>query len=126
MSAIQELSVLQPPAPHRFAARSDISACRTYREAVQLAYARRARKHMTQRTLAEETGIHPPHLSQILHPDAVDRHGKKRMDLQAEDIRAFEQSVGNNIVTQYLVLLGAMTIAEEFMAGMAAAHQSRP
>jgi hypothetical protein len=118
MSAIQELTVLHPPAPHRFAPRADISTCLTYRDAVQLAYARRTRKHMTQRTLAEETGIYAPHLSQILHPEPVDRHGRKRMDLLAEDIDAFERAVGNHIIRQWIVQLGCMSIAEEVMAGM--------
>lgn len=125
MSAIQELSVLQPASPHRFASRADVSACRTFREAVQLAYARRTRQHMTQRTLAEEAGIYAPHLSQILHPESLDRHGRRRMDLQAEDIDGFERAVGNHIVRQWLVQLGCMNIAEEMMAGMAA-FQGRP
>lgn len=71
---------------------------------------------MTQRQLAEETGLHPPHVAHILNADPVDRHGNRRMDLPAAAIDAFERAVGNHIVRQYLMRLGMLTIMEEVIA----------
>lgn len=116
MSAIQEVIGANAPAPMKFAPRAAIGACETYREAVHLAWERRSRVNMTQRQLAEETGLHPPHVSHILNSDPIDRHGHRRMDLPADAIDAFERAVGNHIVRQYLMRLGMLTIMEEVIA----------
>jgi len=104
------------PAPMRFAPRAEIGACQGYRDAVRLAWERRSRPRMTQRQLAEEAGLHPPHVTQILHAESIDRHGNRRMDLPAAAIDAFERAVGNHIVRQYLMRLGMLTIMEEVIA----------
>ena len=104
----------------RFAPRAEIGACHGYRDAVRLAWERRSRPGMTQRQLAEETGLHPPHVTQILHAEPIDRHGNRRMDLPAAAIDAFERAVGNHIVRQYLMRLGMLTIMEEVIAERAA------
>src|SRR3546814_20138894 len=95
MSAIQEVIPSKAPAPMRFAPRAQIGACQGYREAVHLAWERRSRPCMTQRQLAEETGLHPPHVAHILNPDPVDRHGHRPLDLPAPPLAPFERPGGN-------------------------------
>lgn len=101
------------PAPRAFLPPADISACATYRDAVRLAWACRSNQHLTQRTLAEACGLYAPHVSEYLNDEPTNRHGKRRLDLPAHAIVAFEAVVGNHAVSQYLVRLGAMTLMEE-------------
>lgn len=114
MPVAQQLTVIAPSAPRRFAQEADIEQCKTYRDAVHMAWECRANPHLSQRTLADTTGIYAPHLSQILHSEPVDRKGKARMNLQASDIDAFERAVGNHIVRQFLMKQAQLRIAEMY------------
>ncbi len=97
----------------RFLPTAEIVQCEDYRSAVRLAWARRNRPHMTQRQLAEECCLYPPHVSSYLHSESVNKHGARRLDLPADRITAFERSVGNHAITQYLTRLGMLTLMEE-------------
>lgn len=109
-------STEQPPA-RAFLPPADISACQSYRDAVRLAWACRTRRYMTKRQLAEQCRLYAPHVSDYLHDEATYPNGKKRLELPACSIVAFEIAVGNRAVTQYLMKLGALTIMEEIIAG---------
>ena len=95
---------------------STIAACKTFREAVRLAWDNRTRKNMTQRTLAEECDLYPPHVSSYLHADPMDEKNRPRLNLPADRIDAFEEAVGNHAIRQYLNHLGRLTIMEEVIA----------
>jgi hypothetical protein len=103
----------------RFLPPSEIAQCTTYRDAVRLAWERRSRVHMTQRTLAELCGLYAAHVSSYLRPDPVDNKGRPRLDLPAGRIAAFEAAVGNHAISQYLVHLAQLTIMQEFFARQA-------
>lgn len=100
----------------RFLPIAQIVACDNYRSAVQLAWKNRTRQHMTQTTLGEECGLYAPHVSSYLNPKSTDKHGNRRLDLPADKIAAFEASVGNHGVSQYLTRLCALTLMEEVIA----------
>ena len=100
-------------APFRFLPRDEIAACASFRDAVCLAWDRRAVRGMTQRTLAELLEIQPSHMSNMLNRQAVDQHGKPRQDLPARYIADFERHVRNRGVTQYLIRLAMLTHMEE-------------
>jgi hypothetical protein len=105
---------LQFAAPaHRFLPKPEIAACDSFRAAVHLAWKNRTRPNMTQSTLAEECGLYPPHVSAYLHHRTVDSKGNPRLNLPAEKIAAFEASVGNHAISQYLFRRGRLTCMEE-------------
>ena len=109
----------QPPErlSRAFLPRADIAECQTYRDAVRLAWACRTRRHMSKRQLAEECGLYAPHVSDYLNDEPTYANGKKRLDLPACVIPAFELVVGNRAISQYLMRLGALTIMEEVIQG---------
>jgi len=113
-------SSLPAPAGKRFLPLSAVAACKTFREAVRLAWEHRARPNMTQRSLAEECGLYAPHVSSYLHPEPLDGKNRPRLDLPADCIDAFEEAVGNHAIRQYLNHLGRLTIMEEVIAQRAA------
>lgn len=100
----------------RFVPEALVRACRTYRDAVLLAWDHRSRKSLTQRALAEECGLYAPHVSSYLHPEPLDNKKRPRLDLPADCIDAFEEAVGNHAIRQYLNHLGRLTIMEEVIA----------
>ncbi|MGF7131945.1 hypothetical protein P3T40_003428 [Paraburkholderia sp. EB58] len=76
-----------------------IADCRSFRDAVYLAWEMRSTRNMTRAALAERVGIHPPHITEVL--SAGESKGKR--SLHPEQIDDFEWAVGNRAVTQYLV-----------------------
>lgn len=94
----------------RFVPEAQVRACRTYRDAVLLAWDHRSRKSLTRRALAEECGLYAPHVSSYLHPDPLDAKSCPRLDLPADCIEAFEEAVSNHAIRQYLNYLGRLTM----------------
>lgn len=90
-----------------------IVACKTFRDAVRLAWFSRSARSMTKRDLADALGVAASHLSNMLNRDASDRHGKARQDLPARLVGDFERAVGNHAVTQYLTRVAMLTLVEE-------------
>lgn len=87
----------------------------TYRQACQIAWAYRRIKGMTARSLAEMTGMHPPHISEYLSDDDTKR------EMPARYIPAFEVVVGNTAVSQWLAKQSQLTVLEEVQANARAA-----
>lgn len=111
MPATQALTAVQ-----RFLAKTEISECQTYRDAVRLAWKNRIRPNMTKATFAEEIDAYAPHVTQWLHEQTYDKHGNKRADLPAEKIAEVEEVLGNRAISQYLVKKAALTLMEEVIA----------
>ncbi|VVE82890.1 XRE family transcriptional regulator [Pandoraea sputorum] len=103
-----------------FIPQSVINACSTYREAVRLAWEKRAHKGMTQSLLASLCDLYAPHVSDYLAKDGDDSKGNRRRELPAEKIDDFERVVGNRAVSQYLMRKAELTIMEEVIAARAA------
>ncbi|WP_241171072.1 helix-turn-helix domain-containing protein [Burkholderia gladioli] len=103
-----------------FVPQSSLAECRSFRDAVCLAWELRAQRGMTQRTLAEQLDIPASHLSNMLNREAADRHGKPRQDLPAKHIAEFERVVGNRAVSQYLARTAMLTLMEEVIDARAA------
>ena len=78
---------------------------------------REAPEKAAHRELAEECGLYAPHVSDYLNDEPTYANGKKRLDLPACVIPAFELVVGNRAISQYLMRLGALTIMEEVIQG---------
>ncbi|MGU7784911.1 helix-turn-helix domain-containing protein [Burkholderia sp. PU8-34] len=96
-----------------FVPQESIAECRSFRDAVFLAWEKRVERGMTQRTLAERLEVPASHLSNMLNRDPVDRHGKARQDLPARLIADFERVVGNRAISQYLARMAMLTLMEE-------------
>ncbi|WP_342705186.1 helix-turn-helix domain-containing protein [Burkholderia arboris] len=96
-----------------FVPHESIAECRSFRDAVFLAWDQRVERGMTQRTLAERLEVPASHLSNMLNREPVDRHGKARQDLPARLIADFERVVGNRAVSQYLARMAMLTLMEE-------------
>lgn len=94
-----------------------VSMCKTYREAVRMAWALRRVHHMTQRQLAGEAGLRAQLISDYLNPDDK----PQRRDLPADRIACFESIVGNTLVTQWIASRVALTVLEEMQATRAVA-----
>lgn len=86
-----------------------MAAVLSYRDAVRVCWDLRTRRHMTQRTLAEEAGLYASHVSDYLHPDDSKR------ELPAKHIAAFEVACGNRAITQWLASQAHLTILEQFI-----------
>jgi hypothetical protein len=91
----------------RFVDQELVRACRTYREAVKTCWHLRIRRNLTQRLLADETGLYASHVTDYISGDA-----KARRQLPAEKINAFEVSCGNRFITQWLSLQAQVTLLE--------------
>ncbi|WP_321865691.1 XRE family transcriptional regulator [Paraburkholderia tropica] len=111
--------LLQPnregPAP-RFLPEEQIAQCASFRDAVWLAWENRVIRNMTKRTLAELCGLYAPHVTNFVNEHAFDSKGKKRADLPADKIREFEQVVGNQVVSQWLIHRAELTLLEVVIA----------
>lgn len=94
-----------------------VRTCKTYRDAVRMAWAHRRVHKMTLRQLAAEAELPPQHISDYLHADDK----PTRRNLSPEGIARFEATVGNTIVTQWLASRAPLTILEELQASRAVA-----
>jgi hypothetical protein len=95
-----------------------LNQCKTYREAVRMAWSHRRIHHMTQRQLACEAGLRPQLISDYLK--LADGSGRRR-DLPADRIAAFEGVVGNTLVSQWVAAQSKLTVLEEMQAARIAA-----
>lgn len=91
--------------------------CKTYREAVRMAWALRRVHFMTFRQLAIEGGFYPQHVGDWLNADDK----PKRRDLPGDCIPPFETVVGNTLVSQWLAGRAVLTVLEEMQATRLAA-----
>lgn len=83
----------------------------TYREAVRTCWHLRTRRSLTRRQLAEEVpGLYASHLSDYL----AEQENKR--ELPARHIVAFENALGNRVITQWLNRQAQLTVMEEFIA----------
>jgi predicted transcriptional regulator len=89
-----------------------VRACRSYREAVKMCWNLRTRRNLTQRLLAEETGLYASHVSDYISGD-----DKARRQLPAESINPVEISCGNRFITQWLNLQAQVTVLEQLLEG---------
>jgi hypothetical protein len=103
------LGVIEAPKP---VARSVISAIKTYRQAVRVAWKLRRAQGMTKQQLACFAGLYAPHITDYLHED--DR--PSRRDLPAAKVTDFEDVVGNRVVSQWLAAQSNLTVLEGFQA----------
>lgn len=86
-----------------------IMAAPTFREACRLCWMKRTRRNLMQRTVAEETGMRPSHITEYLSADPAKR------EMPARYIAAFEVSMGNRAITQWLAWQASLTILEQFI-----------
>ncbi len=94
-----------------------VSRCKTYRDAVRLAWALRRVPGMTKAMLAHFAGLTPQHVSDYVAAD--DSPGRR--DLPADAICRFEAAVGNTLVSQWVARQSQLTVLEEMQATRAAA-----
>ena len=93
-----------------------IERCNSYRDAVKLCWQLRRIKNMTQRRLAEESGLYAPHVTGYL------RDGKSNQrDLPGSAVKAFEWTYGNTAITQWHSMGAKLTVLEELQAERIAA-----
>lgn len=93
-----------------------IDACQSFREVVWLSWELRKRRGLTKAALAVECGLYASHVTQFVNQQPLDKKGKRRADLPASKVAAFEASVGNRGVSQYLCRVGQLTLMEEVIA----------
>lgn len=89
----------------------------SYREAVRLCWQLRRIKKATRAMLAAECDLYAPHITDYLNPDDE----KRRRDLPAQAIPAFEAFTGNTAVSQWIASAARFTVLEEMQAMKAAA-----
>lgn len=94
-----------------------VAHCKTYRDAVRMAWQMRRVRNMTQRQLACEAGLRPQLVTDYLNQDD---HPTRR-DLPGQLIAAFESVVGNTCVSQWIAAQSHLTVLEEMQAARAAA-----
>lgn len=84
-----------------------IMGIKSWRHACRLAWRLRRPKGMTQRTLAELAGLHPPHVSAYfsVHAD--------RRELPARYIASVEGVIQNTVMSQWLAHSSKLTVLEE-------------
>ena len=97
--------------------RSVVQSCRTYREAVRMAWAMKRVHAMTKQQLAGEAGLYASHVSDYLAADDK----PSRRDLPAHKVAEFEGVVGNRLVSQWLAARSELTVMEEWQLERAAA-----
>ena len=93
-----------------------IASCKTYREAVCLAWDERRSKGMTRERLGQLCELLPQHLSDYFARGESNPKGQRRRSLPAEKIRDVESALGNRAITQYLVRQAQLTLMEEMFA----------
>lgn len=94
-----------------------VSLCRSYRDAVRMAWAMRRVTGMSKAMLAHFGDLTPQHVSDYLATD--DNAGRR--DLPADAISRFESVVGNTLVSQWLARQSKLTVLEEMQATREAA-----
>jgi predicted transcriptional regulator len=94
-----------------------VTLCKSYRDAVRMAWRLRRVAGMTKAMLAHFAGLTPQHVSDYLAED--DNSGRR--DLPADAICRFESAVGNTLVSQWVARQSQLTVLEEMQATRAAA-----
>jgi predicted transcriptional regulator len=94
-----------------------VARCKSYRDAVRMAWSLRRVQGMTKTMLAHFAELTPQHVSDYLAKD--DNHGRR--DLPADAISRFERVVGNTLVSQWVARQSNLTVWEEVQATRAAA-----
>lgn len=94
-----------------------VYSVKSYREAVQKCFELRTRPRMSNALIAEEVGCCASHIGDYV----TTQERKTRRDLPAEHIQAFEVSMGNRLITQWLAAQANLTILETFIQQRAAA-----
>jgi len=107
------LTVYEGP---KFVADEVIAGIKTYREAVQKSFELRTRTRMSNALIAEEVGCCASHIG-----DYVTAQGRKiPRNLPAEFINAWDISMGNRVVTQWMNAQAQLTILEALIQRKAA------
>jgi hypothetical protein len=94
-----------------------VHSCKTYRQAVRLAWRMRRVQYMTKSQLAAEAELYPQHVTDYLAEDDK----PSRRDLPAGAVARFESVVGNTLVSQWLAAQSKLTVLEEMQATRAVA-----
>ncbi len=94
-----------------------VNSITSYRSAVQKCFELRTRPRMSNALIAEEVGCCASHIGDYV--TTQDR--KTRRDLPAEHIQAFEVSMGNRLITQWMTSRAQLTILESLIPQRAAA-----
>lgn len=94
-----------------------VSSCKSYRDAVRMAWALRRVRGMSKAMLAHFADLTPQHVSDYLAED--DNPGRR--DLPADAISRFEGAVGNTLVSQWVARQSHLTVWEEVQASKVAA-----
>jgi hypothetical protein len=89
-----------------------IAALPTYRHACRMAWKLRRVRNLTRRSLAEQVGLYPPHVT-----DYFSRLESRR-ELPARHVAAVERVLGNTVITQWLNRQAQVTTMEELRAAM--------
>lgn len=89
-----------------------IAACKSYRDAVWLAWQNRTRTRMTKSILADLCGLYVQHVSNFVNPDPKDCRGNRRAELPVDAVQDFQRAVGNEAISQYFARLGAVALIE--------------
>jgi hypothetical protein len=107
------LTVYEGP---KFVADEVIAGVKTYREAVQKSFELRTRPRMSNALIAEEVGCCASHVG-----DYVTKEERKIVrNLPAEFINAWEVSMGNRVVNQWMNAQAQLTILEALIQRKAA------
>lgn len=94
-----------------------VRQCKTYRQAVRVAWKLRRVQYMTKAQLAAEADLYAQHVTDYLAEDDK----PKRRDLPADAVARFESVVGNTLVSQWLAAQSKLTVLEELQASRVAA-----
>lgn len=86
-----------------------VGRCRSYRDAVKLCWQLRRVRNMTQKSLAEEAGLYPPHVSGYL----MDKAKACARDLPGSKVVEFQTVCGNTAISQWLSQHSRLTVLEE-------------
>lgn len=87
-----------------------VMGVKSYRHACRLAWHLRRVRNLTRRTLAEQAGLYPPHVS-----DYFSAHENRR-ELPARHVAAVERVLGNTAISQWLAQQSQLTVLEELQA----------
>lgn len=93
-----------------------VHSVNSYRQAVQKCFELRTRPRMSNALIAEEVGCCASHIGDYV----TTQERKTRRDLPAEHIQAFEVSMGNRLITQWMTSQANLTILEQFIGAKAA------
>jgi hypothetical protein len=113
----QELGLIGRLDGPKAVSRAVVAACKTYRDAVRMAWQLKRVPGMTLQQLAGEAGLYASHVTDYLHKDDK----PSRRDLPAHKVAEFESVVGNRVVSQWLAAQSCLTVLEEFQAERMAA-----